>query len=447
MMISIHNILRYRIRHGEHYQKMLPVYRQNKNLNLHELEDIQFSKLIAFLKFAQNNSAHYKKIYKDFDFNRFTDISDLTKLPIINKELLQSDFEQFITISPKNAVIGKTGGTTGLSLIVYYTKEDIQERHALLDNFRSGFGYHLGKKTAWFSGKTLLTDRDIIKNIFWKTDFWYKTRYYSTFHIQNKNLQYYIEDLISFRPEYLVGFPSSMQDIAKFGLNKNIAFPDGMVEAIFPTAEKVTDEIRTDLGRFFKAKVLDQYASSEGAPFIFECIAGKLHVEMQSGVFEVLDNNDMPAESGRLIVTSFSTHGTPLIRYDIGDMIELSDEVCNCGNNNPIVKEINGRINDYIYSPEVGKINLGNVSNTLKGVSGVIKFQIVQNALNALQILLVKDENLFTARDEQIFLTNIRERVGNKMEVFLQYVSDIPNERNGKFRLVKNDIYSLVEKA
>src|SRR5690606_11712837 len=93
---------------------------------------------------------------------------------------------------------------------------------------------------------------------------------------------------------------------------------------------------------FFKTKMYNQYASSEGAPFIFECEQGKLHLELQSGVFEVMDANNNPSPSGRLIVTSFTTEATPLIRYDIGDSISLESEniSCNCGIHNPIVKEI-----------------------------------------------------------------------------------------------------------
>ncbi len=40
----------------------------------------------------------------------------------------------------------------------------------------------------------------------------------------------------------------------------------------------------------------------------------------------MLDENDQPTNSGRLVVTSFTNEGTPLIRYDIGDSITLEDE-------------------------------------------------------------------------------------------------------------------------
>jgi phenylacetate-CoA ligase len=231
-----------------------------------------------------------------------------------------------------------------------------------------------------------------------------------------------------------------MLDIARFGLKNNYDFPKNTIKAIFPTAETLTTQSREILERFFKTNVYDQYASSEGAPFIFECKNHKLHLELQSGVFEVLDVNNSPTNKGRLVVTSFTTYGTPLIRYDIGDSIELSNEMCTCGNNNPLVKQILGRIDDFIYSPEVGKINLGNISNTLKGTKGIIKFQVHQNDLNKLRILIVIDPSIYDNTIKNIFISNWIERVGEHIELQIDYVDDIPNEKSGKYRIVKNNI-------
>jgi len=329
---------------------------------------------------------------------------------------LRKNIDDIVTIKHRDkAIVSKTGGTTGKSLKIYFTEEDVQERFAMLDNFRGKHGYKLGKRTAWFSGKNLLTGRDIRKSRFWKTDAVYKVRYYSTFHVKNEYLKHYVENLIKFRPEFIVGFPSTILEIAKFGLQHNFNFPDRTVKAIFPTAETLLEEMYEVIEKFFKAKIFNQYASSEGAPFIFECKNGNLHLELQSGVFEVLDDNDQPAKSGRLIVTSFTTEGTPLIRYDIGDTITLEDEdkICTCGNNNPLVKEILGRIDDYVFSPENGKINLGNVSNTLKDTKGIVRFQAIQNNLNKIELLVIKDDKIYNGSIEKKFLQKL-ERQGWK---------------------------------
>jgi phenylacetate-CoA ligase len=165
---------------------------------------------------------------------------------------------------------------------------------------------------------------------------------------------------------------------------------------------------------------------------------------MQSGVFEVLDNNDQPAKEGRLVVTSFTTQGTPLIRYDIEDRIELSDEICDCGNNNPMVKQILGRIDDYVFSKETGKINLGNVSNTLKDVKGIVKFQAIQESLESIVLKIVIDNDVFSQKDKKQFLMNWKDRVGNSIKLDLEFVDDIPVEKSGKFRMVKNNIKHLI---
>src|SRR5690606_24594391 len=160
-------------------------------------------------------------------------------LPIVNKETLRQNIDSIVVKTDEKLEISKTGGTTGKSLEVQNFAKNSQERFAFLDDFRSRFGYELGKKTAWFSGKSLLTQRDIKKNRFWKTDYYHRVRYYSTFHIKNEYLKYYVENIIKYQPEYLVGFPSTMLDIAKYGLANNYDYPASSVKAIFPTAETV----------------------------------------------------------------------------------------------------------------------------------------------------------------------------------------------------------------
>lgn len=445
LLISLYNYKAYKVRYGGEYNYFLKKFKQNRNLTREELVTINEKRYKEFILKAINNSSYYKELYKGIEHPE--DIKNISKLPIVSKEDLRSNIDKVVIRTNENLGSSKTGGTTGKSLQVYTRSVNQQERFAMLDDFRGRFGYELGKKTAWFSGKTLLTNRDIKKNRFWKTDVFNKVRYYSTFHIKDEYLKYYVEDLIKFRPEYLSGFPSTMYDIAKYGLKHSYDFPANSVKAIFPTAESVTPDMRKAIEAFFKTKMYDQYASSEGAPFIFECKAENLHLELQSGVFEVLDENDKPTQSGRLVVTSFTTEATPLIRYDIGDSITLEDEskVCSCGNNNPMVKEILGRIDDYVYSPENGKINLGNVSNTLKDTKGILKFQAIQYSLNQIDLLVIVDKNIYSPDIERKFIKNWRERIGENMKLEVRYVDDIPNEASGKFRIVKNNVKHLVE--
>ncbi|RMB63833.1 phenylacetate--CoA ligase family protein [Dokdonia sinensis] len=442
LMISGYNYLAYKKRYGKHYPNYLRQYKENRNLSIDQLEKDQSRRYTEFVNATMKHSPFYSTLFKNIIDP--THLDNIRELPIVDKEILRQNLADVHTITKEEAVVSKTGGTTGKSLEVYFTKNDMQERFGMLDAFRASHGYKLGKRTAWFSGKTLLTARDIRKKRFWKQDFLYNVMYYSTFHIQSRTSLAYLNNLIKFEPEFIVGFPSSILDIANFGLQNNIDFPPNTVSAIFPTAENVDDHTREILEKFFKTKVYDQYASSEGAPFIMECANQNLHLELQSGVFEVLDDNNKPAKEGRLIVTSFTTHGTPLIRYDIGDRIKLSDDRCSCGNNNPLVEKILGRSNDFLYVPEIGKINLGNLSNTLKDVNGVVRFQVVQNTLDTLEIYVQRDEVQYTKKDAVTFVENLRERVGNSMELNINYIDEIPREHSGKYRMIKNNCVHLI---
>ena len=445
LLISLYNYKAYKVRYGGEYTCFLEKFKQNRDLSREELVAINEKRYKEFILKAINKSVYYRELYSDIENPE--DILNIRKLPIVDKEDLRSNIDKVVIKTDEKLGVSKTGGTTGKSLQIYRRHVNRQETFAMLDDFRSRFGYELGKKTAWFSGKSLLTNRDIKRNRFWKADHINKVRYYSTFHIKQEYLKYYVEDIINFKPEYLSGFPSTMYEIAKYGLKNGYDFPANTTKAIFPTAETVTGEMRKTIEAFFKTKMYNQYASSEGAPFIFECKEGNLHLELQSGVFEVLDENDNPTISGRLVVTSFATEATPLIRYDIGDSITLEDEskVCSCGNNNPMVKEILGRIDDYVYSPENGKINLGNVSNTLKDTKGVLKFQAIQNSLTIIDLLMVVDNKIYTSDIEKKIISNWRDRIGAKMELKIEYVDDIPNEASGKYRIVKNNIKHLVD--
>ncbi|EDM43229.1 putative polysaccharide biosynthesis protein [unidentified eubacterium SCB49] len=438
ILISVFNLLAYNKRYGGKYKSYLKEYEDYKNFSLEQLKEVQAKKLALFSAYVLKNSEFYKNHYSP----SVTHISlkNLEALPIVTKEHLQKYTETMRTIPAAKGVKSQTGGTTGKPVEVVFTKNNMQERFAILDTFRGQYGYALGKRTAWFSSKKIVFDKDVKKKRFWKTDYLHNIRYYSSFHLKADYLYYYIENLIEFKPAYLSGFPSTMLEIAQYGLQHNISFPENTIVAIFPTAETITPEMREIFESFFKAKVYDQYASSEGAPFIYECVQQKLHIQLQTGVFEVLDDDLQPASQGKLVVTSFTTQGTPLIRYDIGDQIALSDEVCCCGDHNPVVDKILGRYYDFIYTPTKRKVSLGNLTAMVYKTKGIVKFQVVQNQLEKLDISVVIDKAVFTKNDEQVFLQNWQKLLEDKMTINLKYVTDIPTEASGKFALIKNNI-------
>lgn len=434
--VSLVNSNLYRVRHSGQYKKYINYYKKWDKASPKDLKDEELKRLNSFLRYAKGNSVWYKDKISEEAITS----GDLSSLPILEKIEIINNLDQIKTLNEKNGLVSLTGGTTGASMKVVYTKEDMQERFAILDSFREKHGYKIGKRTAWFSGKNLISEKDIKKGVCSHYDFINKIRFYSTFHISKQNFDVYWKSLNKFQPEFIVGFPSSVYEICRIADSKGLRL-NTKVKVFFPTAETVLPQHREVIGRVLGCKLVDQYASSEGAPFILECTEGNLHIQSLTGIFEVVDENMQPALEGEILVTSFTTHGTPLIRYRIGDCMKLSSREgkCKCNSSFPLVDKIEGRSNDFIYSLEKGKINLGNLSNSTKDVNGIVCFQIIQEKQNHLFLKVVTSQQ-YNKVEENKFLSAIRERVGTRLEINLQYVQEIPREKSGKFRIVKNNL-------
>lgn len=429
--ISVYNSRQYRLRQSGVYWQKRKYFEEAERLSGDDLAAEQARRSSEFLRWSATRSDWYRQVQPE---------ADLTAYPVLEKADLLKHLDSIATIRESDAVVSLTGGTTGASMKVLYTKEDTQERHALLDHFRAQHGYTLGKKVAWFSGKSLVRKQDLARGICYRDDWNNKIRFFSTFHIADEYFDSYWKAFTEFAPEYIVGFPSSVYDLCMLARQRGLKL-EGVVKAFFPTAETVLPMHREVIGEVFGCPLVDQYASSEGAPFILECNAGGKHIHPLSGIFEVVNEHMQPAREGEILVTSFTTHGTPLIRYRIGDRIRLAppEYACPCGSAFPSVEYIDGRTSDFVLSRENGRVNLGNISNCTKDVAGIICFQVQQDSLQEVLVRVVADQE-FDEEQEQRFTHALAERLGSYMKITVQRVDEILREKSGKFRIVKNNL-------
>ena len=83
-------------------------------------------------------------------------------------------------------------------------------------------------------------------------------------------------------------------------------------------------------------------------------------------------------------------------------IFEDSDKRCKCGFNTPLVKSIEGRKVDYLYSTKGAKITLVNVANSFKYVPNtIIKAQLIQDKIDHLIVKIVVD-NSFSQKHKEL---------------------------------------------
>ena len=437
LLVSVFNLQNLVQRRTGNYRTYKKLHKKYESLDSNELASLQREKFKAFIHHLLEKSDFYKQRLQGISLA--DEINNLQSIPILEKDELRRNNHSIMTLPPSKGLSAFTGGTTGMPLKVVFTKDDFQERVAIIDNFRERYGYFYGKsKVAWFSGRKILSKQDEKKKRFWRYDSVLRIRYYSTFHLSAKNKSYYIYDLSRFQPEYMSGFPSAMYDLAEY-IESNGIESSLKIKAIFTTSETLLPYMRERMERVFKCKVYDQYASGEGAPFIYECSEGKMHYSLPSGIIEIVNGNNRPSKEGEMLVTSFTSYGTPLLRYRIGDFGVLSDTACSCGLKYPVFERIEGRSKDFIYSEQRGKLYNAQIGDIVKAeIRGMKNIQLIQETISKITLNMVTTEG-FKNEELELLISKLEDRVGTEMEIEVNQVDNLIREESGKVKLIINN--------
>src|SRR5690625_976757 len=104
IMTSVAGYKKNRTRYGKTYYDYREFLKEFDKYSLEEKKEYQREKLVEFVKYAYENSSFYQELYKDIDINSINEISDLKKLPIIDKEMIRENIKDINTVSPSNSI-------------------------------------------------------------------------------------------------------------------------------------------------------------------------------------------------------------------------------------------------------------------------------------------------------------------------------------------------------
>lgn len=263
---------------------------------------------------------------------------------------------------------------------------------------------------------------------------------YSSHHLTERNLECYVQELKRFAPDQIEGIASSVYVVAEYITRTGRA---GMVKpkVVILSSETLWPHIRERIAGAFQSPVSNQYGSQEGAPCAYECPAGGFHTSPEAGIFEILrpDNTSCaPGELGRLVVTSFESEGTPLIRYDIGDVAAWRPGSCPCGRQMPMLESVEGRIDDMFFTRERGIVP--RVDSAFKSLpSSIVAAQVAQIAVNRFEVRILPDGNLYRAEHGLLLVERLRDYLGRSVVIEVKIVPAILRSAGGKMRAMVNE--------
>lgn len=427
---------------GWETRKHLNSLRKTQWLSRSELDQYQFSKIKHLVTSAYENIPYYHHLYQDHDIHplEVKTWDDFHSLPIVTKEDVKKHLEEFI--NPRKQTYAQdvfTGASTGEPMKFYIEDSFWWWNAAYEQRGREWHGVQEGDKVAWIWGA-----EDDIPDWTWYAQIksrLMRHRYLNAFNMTEKNMKQFADMLQTWQPALIRAYSSMLYLFARFLKENHI--DDLRPTFVETTAEKLKPHQKKLVSDVFHCPVVDVYTAREFGTIGYTCEAGNLHIG-ETRYLELISNDHLPSgeQAGTVVITSLHQNLMPFIRYQLDDEACFSTEKCPCGRELPILKEIFGRTNDYILTPDDRFVHDGFFNFYFWTKPGVVQYQIYQPRVDHLQVRLVVGEeidqgSLDTMRDE------LREELGKSMSIDIQVLDELELTPAGKNRYLISDVVEV----
>lgn len=363
----------------------------------------------------------------------------LERWPILAKNIVRENPKAFVAndCDIRKMFVDRTSGTTGTPLQIFLTRQTIQAWYALYEaRVRRWNGVSIHENWIILGGQLVIPFKQK-KPPFWVHNYPLNQLYFSTHHISRENSNAYLRSIEQFKPSHMIVYPSSASILADLFESAQLQVP--AMKVVISNAEFLSDTARERLGRVFQCPVRNTYGMAEIAVMATECSNGHLHLWPEAGYTEIVsDQEDYRVDTGqvgRIIATSLLNADMPLIRYETGDRGSLDASIPDCEKKLPVLKSVEGRLNDLIVTLDGRYIFW--LNPVFYGLP-VLEAQIIQERLDYFHIRLVSGNN-YSAETGLEIIKRLQQRVG-EVKVVLEEVSTIPRLANGKFRAVISNV-------
>jgi phenylacetate-CoA ligase len=405
--------------------------------SVEQVQAYRDQRLRAFIRHCVSTVPFYRRRFQECGISPddIQTLADLQRLPILTKEEVQDHYPELVSeaVPKRQQIIIHTSGTTGAGLRFATTLRAIQEQWAIWWRYRRWHGLQPGTWCGYFGGRSVVPLSQT-RPPFWRYNIPGKQIMFSAYHMSPTNMGYYVDELRRRRPPWLHGYPSLLALLAAYILESSTDL-GYKVRWVTTGAENLLPQQADVIERAFGVRPKQHYGMAEAVANFSECEYGALHVDEDFAAVEFIPNPDGPGF--RVIGTNFTNLATPLLRYDVQDIVTVTDAECPCGRAGRVVASIDGRCEDYVILKNGAR--LGRMDHIFKDMVNIREAQIYQKTPGEIIIRVVRGSR-YTETDERALLREARKRVGDDTEILIEYVDRLERSGAGKLRFVISDI-------
>lgn len=425
-----------RMYYGRDYQKWCQEFRQRRGWPLAKTEAEQHQRVADLVELAATRVPYYRQAWRGVDWRSVRSTETLPALPRVDKQDLRQHEDAFVVegLDVRSLWVEKTSGTTGTSLRVYWPPAMLAKWWALVEitvRNPAAVGQHVPR--AMIGGRPIVRG-STTRPPYWRFNRFWRQLYLSAYHISRATAASYIAAIRDHGVEWLTGYGSAIAALAEHALETGLSSLP--LRTVIVSGDTLTWSMRQSIEAFFRCKCFDHYGQSEGVCMAMECSSGRMHVIPDAGIIEIAREDGtlcLPGEVGEIVATGLLNDAMPLLRYRLGDYAAWAkDQDCPCGASGPIIEGLEGRVDDYLVTPDGRRI--GRLSTAVKRSPAIHSAQIVQDRPGH-AYLLVRRSNGYRTADATAVRDDILARVG-AFDLDIVEVPEIPRTPQGKTALV-----------
>ncbi|MCL1811280.1 MAG: phenylacetate--CoA ligase [Methanomassiliicoccaceae archaeon] len=354
------------------------------------MNDYQTEKITGILSTIKEKSPFYGKKFEKIDLSKVRTQEDFEKLPFTDKEDLREAYPLGLKAVPEKDIvrIHSSSGTTGVPVIIPYTKRDVEDWGTMFERcyrmaglnsedvvhvtpgyglWTAGIGFQYGAEKL---GAMVIpmgpgnTDKQIMM----------MTDLHSTALCATSSYALLLSE-----------------EIKKRGIRDKISLRKGIIGSE-RWGDKMRERIANDLG----VELYDIYGLTEiyGPGIGISCsYENGIHMWDDYLYFEIIDPKTgkvLPdGQIGELVITTLLKEGAPLIRYRTHDLTRIITGDCPCGSRYPRIDIITGRTDDMVKvkGTNIFPAQFDSVLSAMKDVES--EYQIMIDHLEGKDIVTV----------------------------------------------------------
>jgi phenylacetate-CoA ligase len=368
----------------------------------------------------------------------------LAMLPVLEKRNLIRDAEALTCEMARGSYWNSTGGSTGEP--VRFRQDRVYQTNAVASTmlFYEWAGVPQGASHMRLWGAPRDLGHGGVARRRRLADWLFNRTTLDAFEMSERTMRRYAESIARRQPACLEGYADALYELAVHV--ERLGLPMPAPGAIVSSAGALLPHMREKIESAFGAEVFDRYGAREVSGIAAECDRHEgLHVFGETTVVEVVDGDGREVgdgEEGDVLVTNLYNYTMPLIRYRIGDRAVRSAGRCSCGRPYPLLLRVVGRSESCVHRPDGGIVPSEffiHVIGVEYNDGSIGKFQVVQEALDSLTVVIVPSEGTgerALAREDEM-RARIQQMVGD-CEIRFVLADRIDPTRTGKHMYVVN---------